>query len=147
MWCSPNASPAGSRGRARRQLCWTSGRAFSWPANSRHNKYVTPLVCFHTDFYVRLFVRVRCSDKLATLSALDEALVFTCGSCGSFFINPLGSNKNGLKPAHLTLPATTCVHCASPLAINGPIWARDYCDRTVLQALLAQCEAHRADVV
>ena len=127
-------------------MCWTSGRAFSWPANARHNKYVTPLVCFHTDFYVRLFVRVRCSDKLATLSALDEALVFTCGSCGSFFINPLGTNKNGLKPAHLTLPATTCVHCASPLAINGPIWARDYCDRTVLQALLAQCEAHRADV-
>ena len=50
------------------------------------------------DFYVRFSVQVRCSDKLATLSALDEALVFT-ESCGSFF-NPLGTNKNSVKPVH-----------------------------------------------
>ena len=64
---------------------------------ARHHKYVTPLVC--STWTLGFDSKVRCSDKPATLSVLDEALVFTCGSCGSFF-NPLGTNKNGVKPAH-----------------------------------------------
>ena len=41
----------------------------------------------------------------------------------------------------MTLPETTCVHCASPLSINGPILVLDYGDRAVLKALLDQNEA------
>ena len=86
---------------------------------ARHNKYVTPLVCFHADFSVRLCA-CPLVDKLATLSALDEALVFTARLRGRFFINQLVTNKNGVMPAHPTLSATTCVHWASALATNGP---------------------------
>ena len=63
---------------------------------ARYNKHITPLVCFHADFSVR-----PCAgplvDKLATLSTLDDALVLTGRSRGSFFINQLMPKKNAVK--------------------------------------------------
>ena len=57
-------------------------------------------------------------------------------------LQPARDQQEQRQASALTLPETTCVHCASPVSINGPILVLDFCDRTVLKALLNQNEVN-----
>ncbi|KAL7718494.1 tRNA (guanine(26)-N(2))-dimethyltransferase [Entamoeba marina] len=104
-----------------------------------HKKIIIPLLCFHIDFYVRMFVRVESSVKKAGAHGLTSSYVFTCGSCESFYLNPVSevNEKNGnIRACRLNLESVKCKHCNSPLHINGPMWSNDYCDQTFVKELL-----------
>ncbi|ELP88295.1 hypothetical protein EIN_226780 [Entamoeba invadens IP1] len=104
---------------------------------SRHKKYIVPLVCFHIDFYVRMFIIVKSSVSLSGELPLHEGLVFTCLSCESFCCNKLGYDKDGkMKASPLRITSNICEHCKSPLHINGPVWMDDYIDYDFTRKLL-----------
>ena len=73
-------------------------------------------------------------NKLATLSTLDEALVFTGGSFGSF-ISPLGTNKTGVKSTRRS--SDDVRQLCLPARHQRAIWDHNHCDRAVIRALLA----------
>ena len=104
---------------------------------SRHKKIIIPLICFHIDFYVRMFILVKSSVSLSGELPLHQALVFNCPTCESFWFNCLGiKRENKLKSNQLMIESNVCVHCNSPLHISGPIWFDNYIDYDFVKDLL-----------
>ncbi|EDR25182.1 hypothetical protein, conserved [Entamoeba dispar SAW760] len=104
---------------------------------ARHKKYIVPIVCFHIDFYVRMFVLVKSSVALSGELPLHEGLVFVCPTCESFCCNRLASKKDGkLKASPLEIESNRCIYCKSPVHITGPVWLDNYVDYQFIKELL-----------
>ena len=104
---------------------------------ARHKKYIVPLICFHIDFYVRMFIIVKSSVSLSGEVPLHQALVFCCPTCESFWINHLATKRdNKMKASQLTITSNMCTHCNSPIHVTGPVWIDDYIDKQFVGELL-----------
>lgn len=77
----------------------------------------------NTDFYFRMFMRVKKSPSGCMKSLIKYSQVHQCRECQSFWLQPLGteSSPNKFKAASVSAPQK-CLTCDSNIAINGPIW-------------------------
>ena len=53
-------------------------------AASRHCKYIQPLLSLQTDFYVRVFVRVRAGKRGCGQSGARIGNIYNCEFCGNY---------------------------------------------------------------
>eukprot|EP01119_Soliformovum_irregulare_P012631 TRINITY_DN3292_c1_g2_i1.p1 TRINITY_DN3292_c1_g2~~TRINITY_DN3292_c1_g2_i1.p1 ORF type:complete len:579 (-),score=156.90 TRINITY_DN3292_c1_g2_i1:37-1773(-) len=115
---------------------------------NRHKRYVQPLMSFHIDFYVRIFLRVRTSALETKRGAVNLSSLYQCVKCDSFWIQPLMKEMaypkgGGFKftPAVVTVPHR-CVHCQSPLKIAGPFWNGPLFDKEWTEKTKSHFEEH-----
>lgn len=59
-------------------------------AANRLGRAVEPVLCAQIDFYIRLFLRVRDSKRLAQNTPSTTSMVFQCNECGTQQMQPLG---------------------------------------------------------
>jgi tRNA (guanine26-N2/guanine27-N2)-dimethyltransferase len=57
---------------------------------ARHKRVIEPLLSLSIDFYVRVFVRVRCSADKARASASRQCYVWQSAGCDSFWVQRCG---------------------------------------------------------
>lgn len=130
-------------------------------AAARYGRYITPLLSFSIDFYIRVFVRVdsRATEvkrlarsvfmpfrpgrvKLTIYS--QTGIVFSCHFCHSFYTQPFGrvvekeTNKGAPVLSYKTAPAPTvdgsgCPECGSTLHVSC-VPHPDLCPAEVLSA-------------
>eukprot|EP00166_Cyanidium_caldarium_P004248 ctg_44.g13 len=95
---------------------------------NRYGRHVEPLLCLFIDFYVRVFVRVWDRRSLLKTQPSQSALVYHCGGCSSFWLQPQGRIRQAATVAYL--PAIgppvgrTCpvCHTTDRLLLAGPMY-------------------------
>ena len=106
---------------------------------NRYGRYTTPVISLSVDFYVRVFVRVRTGRREANASATRLALVFLCGGCGAYALQPLVSLEDGrYHPATAPTVAPACAHCGARQTVGGPVWSAPLHDREFIGRLTAE---------
>ena len=88
-------------------------------AASRHCKYVEPLMSLQTDFYVRVFVRIRGGKKACGESGSKIGNIYNCESCGNYHSQAFFKAKdNHFVPERSICPTLECEICKHPLQIS-----------------------------
>jgi tRNA (guanine26-N2/guanine27-N2)-dimethyltransferase len=69
-------------------------------AASKYKRIIVPLVSCSIDFYVRIFLRVYNSPQKVKAAASKSALVYSCSSCRSYHLQPIGktTERQGSSP-------------------------------------------------
>eukprot|EP01016_Furgasonia_blochmanni_P022626 TRINITY_DN2460_c0_g2_i2.p1 TRINITY_DN2460_c0_g2~~TRINITY_DN2460_c0_g2_i2.p1 ORF type:complete len:382 (-),score=48.07 TRINITY_DN2460_c0_g2_i2:16-1161(-) len=94
----------------------------------RHYRYITPVMSFVSEQYVKVYVRVNYSRVESTKTPVNHSMVFKCTECPNEHSNPLmvlATEENSPSPVMvntLKLKKTQCEECGGDLAITGPIW-------------------------
>ncbi|WRT66207.1 N2,N2-dimethylguanosine tRNA methyltransferase [Kwoniella shivajii] len=101
---------------------------------ARYGRYITPLLSFSIDFYVRLFIRVDTRPEQVKRLASNTGVVYTCNFCETPVIQPFGriiekESGKGVKmnsfKTHAGPTATDgshCVECGGTMHLGGPLW-------------------------
>uniref|UniRef100_A0A914X2W1 tRNA (guanine(26)-N(2))-dimethyltransferase n=2 Tax=Plectus sambesii TaxID=2011161 RepID=A0A914X2W1_9BILA len=101
-------------------------RAIDSNAN-RYGRYIEPLLCVSIDFYIRVFVKVHTSVRMAKDSVLKLSQMFHCTGCGTHTMQPLLRKTvvgNSIKytPAQGPIVNNKCEFCDHSLHVAGPIY-------------------------
>ncbi|WVQ82169.1 N2,N2-dimethylguanosine tRNA methyltransferase [Cryptococcus sp. DSM 104549] len=101
---------------------------------ARYGRYVTPLLSFSIDFYVRLFVRIDTRPEQVKRLAGQTGVVFTCQYCQTPVIQPFGKVVSKETAKGVTLDAfktvsgptatngSICEECGGTMHLGGPLW-------------------------
>ena len=104
---------------------------------NKHQRHITPIISCSIDFYVRVFVRVHKSAANVKESSTKSALVYHCGSCSSFHVQPRSRRKNvNLAAAQGPVVGDTCDQCGSRFKLGGPFWSAPIHDQAAVLAIL-----------
>ena len=70
---------------------------------NRYGRYVEPLLSLSIDFYCRVFVRIRTSQREVKRSTSKLGQVYKCTGCEALTVQPLGQVHTPLRAfSHLT---------------------------------------------
>ncbi|KAK4685606.1 tRNA (guanine26-N2/guanine27-N2)-dimethyltransferase, partial [Tremellales sp. Uapishka_1] len=125
-------------------------------AAARYGKYITPLLSFSIDFYVRLFVRIDTSPEAVKSLASNTGIVYCCNYCQSSTVQPFGrtfekTNAKGTTvKTYKTAPGppigdSGCTECKSTLHLGGPMWIGPIQDSAFAERVLKGIEGQEAD--
>lgn len=108
---------------------------------AKYSRHIVPLISVSIDYYVRVFVRVHKQQRLANLSATNQMYLWRCGSCSSFFPQPLANAITKGKSESLTQPFAPllnrkCPDCDNNIKIGGPFWAGPLHDMDFVKRVL-----------
>ncbi|WVQ99259.1 N2,N2-dimethylguanosine tRNA methyltransferase [Kwoniella sp. CBS 9459] len=124
---------------------------------ARYGRYITPLLSFSIDFYVRLFIRVDTRPEQVKRLASQTGVVFTCNYCQSPVIQPFGKiiEKETAKGARMTAfktvagPTATngshCDECGSTMHLGGPLWIGPLQDPAFAKRVIADVTAQEKE--
>ncbi|GIX70473.1 hypothetical protein CDAR_280601 [Caerostris darwini] len=94
---------------------------------SKYGRYIVPLLSLSIDFYVRVFVQVFTSPSVVKQNICKTSMVYTCFGCGSFYLQPAGTNTltpNGQKfTPGAVIQNKNCNICGHTFKMCGPIWS------------------------
>lgn len=104
------------------------------------NKSVEPLLCVQSDFYIRLFVRVRTSRQKCWGSMASTGLQFYCKDCGNQHIEVFGEfskkHPKQARPKKFELQSGKCENCGGNFSMTGPIYTDKLYDPEFVQQML-----------
>uniref|UniRef100_A0A915DCW1 tRNA (guanine(26)-N(2))-dimethyltransferase n=1 Tax=Ditylenchus dipsaci TaxID=166011 RepID=A0A915DCW1_9BILA len=127
---------------------------------SRHGRFIKPLLSISIDFYVRCFVQLDSSARLAKDCASKLSHVFACSSCHSLELQPLikktingpstrftnssfhssmiiSSHQEAKQNGDASVSGSQCVHCgAKTIHMAGPIYTAPMHDTEFVKRLL-----------
>ncbi|WWD17458.1 N2,N2-dimethylguanosine tRNA methyltransferase [Kwoniella shandongensis] len=101
---------------------------------ARYGRYITPLLSFSIDFYVRLFVRIDTRPEQVKRLAAQTGVVYTCQFCQTSVTQPFGKVVEKETAKGVTLDAfktaagptpshgSSCEECGSTMHLGGPLW-------------------------
>ncbi|KAK8864245.1 N2,N2-dimethylguanosine tRNA methyltransferase [Kwoniella newhampshirensis] len=101
---------------------------------ARYGRYITPLLSFSIDFYVRLFVRIDTRPEQVKRLAAQTGVVYTCQFCQTSVTQPFGKVVEKETTKGVTLDAfktaagptpshgSSCEECGSTMHLGGPLW-------------------------
>ncbi|WVF71628.1 N2,N2-dimethylguanosine tRNA methyltransferase [Kwoniella sp. CBS 6097] len=124
---------------------------------ARYGRYITPLLSFSIDFYVRLFIRVDTRPEQVKRLASQTGVVFTCNYCQSPIIQPFGKiiEKETARGARMTAfktvagPTATngshCDECGSTMHLGGPLWIGPLQDPAFAKRVIADVTAQEKE--
>ncbi|WVR07192.1 N2,N2-dimethylguanosine tRNA methyltransferase [Kwoniella sp. DSM 27419] len=124
---------------------------------SRYGRYITPLLSFSIDFYVRLFVRIDTRPEQVKHLQSQTGIVFTCNYCQTPVIQPLGrvvekETAKGVKlPAFKTMAGptaqhgSTCEECGSTMHLGGPLWLGPLQDPVFAKRVIDDIKSQEAE--
>ncbi|VDK58416.1 unnamed protein product [Anisakis simplex] len=100
---------------------------------NRYARYIEPLLSISVDFYVRVFVRIRTSAKIAKDSVTKISQVFACSGCHSLQLMPIARKTVVGESVKFSPPIFSmneligangkCVHCGQSVHMAGPIYS------------------------
>ncbi|ORY32579.1 N2,N2-dimethylguanosine tRNA methyltransferase-domain-containing protein [Naematelia encephala] len=125
---------------------------------ARYGRYITPMLAFSIDFYVRVFVRVGTNATQVKAANSKIGLTYVCNFCQQPAFQPLGRMVETENPpgrvniaykhaAAVPLgPDSKCDQCGTTMSVGGPMWLgpiqdRDFAKR-VLKGIDGQQEAY-----
>ncbi|WWC89490.1 N2,N2-dimethylguanosine tRNA methyltransferase [Kwoniella dendrophila CBS 6074] len=103
-------------------------------AAARYGRYITPLLSFSIDFYVRLFVRINTGPEQVKRVASKTGVVYTCSFCESSVAQPFGriverTTAKGVAREQFKTHAgptakngSNCEECGGTMHLGGPLW-------------------------
>ncbi|EGR30356.1 hypothetical protein IMG5_133990 [Ichthyophthirius multifiliis] len=104
-------------------------RILLYTINNVANKYgksIRPLICYLTEFYVRVFLLVKTSKQECGKSLLKHGYAYYCELCSNYSYQTFGKqqtkNENKCVPAKVQIEQNVCDQCGEQFIINGPIW-------------------------
>ncbi|WVQ77202.1 N2,N2-dimethylguanosine tRNA methyltransferase [Cryptococcus sp. DSM 104548] len=124
---------------------------------ARYGRYVTPMLSFSIDFYVRLFVRVHTGPEQVKQFASQTGVVYTCQFCQTPVTQPFGkvivkkSQKGAEMNSFKTIAGPTashgssCEECSGTMHIGGPLWLGPLQDNAFANRVLREIESTQAD--
>ncbi|WVW83725.1 N2,N2-dimethylguanosine tRNA methyltransferase [Kwoniella bestiolae CBS 10118] len=101
---------------------------------ARYGRYITPLLSFSIDFYVRLFVRINTGPEQVKRVSSNTGVVYTCHFCETSVIQPFGrivereTAKGVVRESFKTHAGPTakngssCEECGGTMHLGGPLW-------------------------
>ncbi|WWD02810.1 N2,N2-dimethylguanosine tRNA methyltransferase [Kwoniella europaea PYCC6329] len=101
---------------------------------ARYGRYITPLLSFSIDFYVRLFVRINTGPEQVKRLSSKTGVVYTCNFCETSVIQPFGrivereTAKGVVRESFKTHAGPTakngsnCEECGGTMHLGGPLW-------------------------
>ncbi|MFH4982466.1 hypothetical protein AB6A40_009175 [Gnathostoma spinigerum] len=119
---------------------------------NRYARYIEPLLSISIDFYIRVFVRVHTSAKIAKDSILKTSNIFVCSGCHTFSFQTLARKvtvDNSVKFTCSTanLPTLTdggkCTFCAQSVHIAGPIYSAPIHNFSFVKKLLERLKNNK----
>eukprot|EP00826_Nyctotherus_ovalis_P050315 TRINITY_DN6151_c0_g3_i3.p1 TRINITY_DN6151_c0_g3~~TRINITY_DN6151_c0_g3_i3.p1 ORF type:complete len:291 (-),score=72.09 TRINITY_DN6151_c0_g3_i3:105-977(-) len=99
----------------------------------RYKKVITPLICFFSDFYFRIFVQVKSSPKESLEVVNGVSVVPSCINCQYYHLQKL--------QGHIDTPIDKCPVCKSALKMLGPIWNGDIDKLEFVDQLLTELKS------
>lgn len=112
-------------------------------AASRQCKYIEPLLSLQTDFYVRVFLRVRTGKKECGESGSKIGNIYNCEFCGNYEAIPFFKPKNNhFVPQRNICSSVNCNICQHPFQVSklsfyldGPVWLDPLNDNSFIDEL------------
>jgi len=112
---------------------------------TKHCKYITPVISYQSEFYLRVFFTVHTSRSECGKSLVKYGHVYHCtqGLCSNFHVHPLGkSDKRKTQETYsvnkFNLDLSKCDQCGGKYALNGPIWIDELNDMSFATELYNQ---------
>lgn len=108
---------------------------------NRYGRYITPLLSVSVDFYVRVFLIIKTSQKMVKCSSSKLSMVYRCTGCDTFSFQPLGkfveTKENNIKHSVSQGPPVNinCEHCGHRHVLGGPVWTAPIHDQSFVQNL------------
>ncbi|WVN88091.1 N2,N2-dimethylguanosine tRNA methyltransferase [Cryptococcus depauperatus CBS 7841] len=119
---------------------------------ARYGRYITPLLSFSIDFYVRLFVRIHTGPEQVKKLASQTGVVYTCQYCQTPVTQPFGkmaikeTAKGKVMDSFKTVAGPTasngsqCVECGGTMHLGGPLWLGPLQDNEFAKRVLKDIE-------
>ena len=108
------------------------------------NKSVQPLLCVQSDFYLRLFVRVRTSRRECWGSMTSTGMQFYCKGCGNQHVQVFGQykkkDKYQARPRKFELESAKCESCGGKFSMTGPMYTDKLYEPGFVQKMLSVLE-------
>ncbi|KAL4497407.1 hypothetical protein ABPG73_020504 [Tetrahymena malaccensis] len=118
-------------------------RIILYTANSianRYGKFITPLLCYMSEFYVRIFLIIKPGKLECGRSLVRTGNVFHCDNCQNQYFQTFGKQSKAKQsdtqkhvPQKMNLPVNICNQCGDNFTINGPIWTDKMNDQEFIQ--------------
>ncbi|KAL1452933.1 hypothetical protein WDU94_007116 [Cyamophila willieti] len=113
---------------------------------SKYGRFIVPLLSFHADFYIRVFVKVFTSPQTCKATSTKTSMVFKCIGCNTLSFQPLGmvyqvSGQTKFNLSHGPVVNAKCAHCEGRHVMAGPIWTGPLHDATFVQQVLDTSES------
>ncbi|OXM81975.1 N2,N2-dimethylguanosine tRNA methyltransferase [Cryptococcus neoformans Bt63] len=120
---------------------------------ARYGRYITPLLSFSIDFYVRLFVRIDTRPEQVKHLASQTGVVFTCQYCQTAVNQPFGKviSKETAKGKEMTAFKTVagptagngsaCEECGGTMHLGGPLWLGPLQDNEFAKRVIKEIES------
>ena len=97
---------------------------------AKYRIVIAPVLSFFSDFYFRIFLKVKTSPKDCPSVVQKTSVVFSCSNCQNYHLQVM----NGV----VSPPVDKCGVCGSSLRLLGPIWNAALHDREFIQRMLAE---------
>lgn len=113
---------------------------------NRYGRFIKPLISLSADFYVRVFLQVFSSQKIAKETVTKQSMMYHCGGCGAFVLQSIGCKKTLKNENFKYFPSTgppvseRCEHCNSRHQLGGPIWSDPLYDTGFINRVLKRVE-------
>ncbi|KAL4509900.1 hypothetical protein ABPG72_010093 [Tetrahymena utriculariae] len=131
-------------------------RIILYTANSianRYGKFITPLLCYMSEFYVRVFLIIKPGKLECGRSLVRTGNVFHCDNCQNQYFQTFGKQSKAKQsdaqkhvPQKLNLPSNICNQCGDNFTINGPIWTDKMNDQDFIQKTIDYLNSDKFDL-
>lgn len=111
-------------------------------------KAVRPLLCFQSEFYIRLFLEVESSKQKCWASIAQHGLSLSCPECNVSHVQRFGrpnAHNDLFAPSEWAPPEARCSRCGGGFRLNGPLWLDALYDLPFLAALRVETERLAGD--
>lgn len=111
-----------------------------------YSRFIVPILSISVDFYCRVFVCVYSGQKKVKDSVSKLSLVYHCGRCGAFALQPLvvktATRNDNFKYSVSTGPPveSRCGSCNGHYALGGPIWSAPIHSKSFVQKVIESVE-------
>jgi len=91
---------------------------------------IEPQLCMFSDFYFRVFIKVRHSPKDCVKLYEKISMVASCVNCQYYHLQNIA--------AHIDIPMHKCPICSSSLKLVGPIWNGEIHNLEFIKTLISE---------
>lgn len=129
---------------------------------NKYGKVVEPKLSYQSEFYLRLFFKLKNSRQECARTSLKTGFVikliffldflafqiFQCENCSNFHLKPFAVEKfDKIKISKLDLPTVNCNICSDKYSMGGPIWLAEINDHNYVKKISDLIDAPETNLV